>query len=162
MNHYEKANLPDHVYETVDDEFYEKVAEETKPKKKKSRKNPVYDMEEEDADDTMNPVITLSTSPSKKSKSSEKYYDGSDREDSEEEEISTFKTNGQQKIIQNSRKGLGIVNPTYQVEVDEAEEYPQESRHPKYLTEVSNELFQPTDESQDASPPERNEDQSSC
>ncbi|XP_028415344.1 protocadherin-23-like isoform X2 [Dendronephthya gigantea] len=71
FNHYETTD-PAPVYETIDD-LYEKVREEAekedepakKTSRKKSRSNPVYNMDGDD--DSLNPVVNLSVrSPSKK------------------------------------------------------------------------------------------------
>ena len=149
LNHYEKP--PDPIYETVDDDFYEKVNDEVKPRR--SRKNPVYNMDE-DSDDTLNPVVNLS--PSKKMSPS-----GNSYETPLQVELSSFQTDDKQKIIEDSNGGLGIANPIYTNDADV--EHNSQNPSPPLTTRANGKLYHLT-EPKRASPAENNigDDDSNC
>ena len=124
MNHYETAD-PTPVYESIDEELYEKVHDEaakedeatgigTKPAVqplKKSRTNPVYDVGNND--DSRNPVVNLSlTSPKKTANSWESFalvYEENDLDDSlNAKMLSTFQASNERG---NQYENVGVVNP---------------------------------------------------
>ena len=126
MNQYEETEP---IYDTIDDEQYEKVQENRKePSRKKSRTNPVYNMDEE-ADDSLNPVVNLSLSSPRKTSNSEKVNHGydSDTDDSVIEEdtedsntgMSTFKSYGSSSAETSPahHRGAVMTNPLYEPEV---------------------------------------------
>ena len=106
------------VYESIDEDLYEKVREENMKEhettgqntRKKSRKNPVYDVGQND--DSLNPVINLAvTSPLKKTKKDGDFFplEEDDSEDSlGAHRLSSFQG---QKNPGNTYENVGIVNP---------------------------------------------------
>ena len=145
LNHYEKP--PDPIYETVDDDFYEKINDEAKTRR--IRKNPVYNMDE-DSDDTLNPVVNLS--PSKRTNNSEYSY-----EVPLQVEMSSFQTDEKQKIIEDSNDSLGIATPIYTNDADEEHDSQCSSQPTARANDNLYQLNEP-------SPPENNigDDDSNC
>ena len=121
MNDYEMTD-PTPVYESIDDDLYEKVNEEklkendttdVKPEKKtrkKSRSNPVYDVGVDD--DSLNPVVNLAvTSPSRKIKKDGDGFSPIHEEDDSDDSLSAQIMSTFQSEPKHSYENVGVVNP---------------------------------------------------
>lgn len=121
MNQYETTD-PVPVYETIDDDLYEKVHDEKikeheaaktakKRSARKSRSNPVYDIGEDD--DSLNPVVNLAvTSPFRKTikDGDDVFFPGENESDDSltTEILSTFQAQAKPR---HSYENIGVVNP---------------------------------------------------